>query len=423
MDKITEQKIKDAADIVDVVGDFVQLQKRGVGYVGLCPFHDDHTIGSFQVSPKKQMCKCFSCDKGGDAIWFLQEKAGLTYTEALRWLAQKYSIFIDEDYDREKYKHIAPAKPRSPEDVTPAKELLVMPRDIVKDTMHRTERNIFCTWLRHLPWSDERRARLEKMMWLYCVGAWNDGRTVFWQIDLMGQPHGGKLMAYMPDGHRDKTKAPGWLHNQQGVRERLDLARCEYRPTLFGMHLTRKFPHAIIHIVESEKTALICATHYGDPDTNLWLACGGLKFLRYDLLRPLIEQGRTIYLWPDKDGVGEWQSICNTIADSIAGVKANITLNTEFITRHWTEADGQKADVADIILRIMRTPKKTDTKWNDGTPFVPQDELNDPALHEMRMKMGRCQSKGWGQHLTSNVADVQTVDEILCRHPLLKALI
>ena len=412
MDFQTEQRIKAAADIVDVVGEFVQLRKRGTGYVGLCPFHNDHTVGSFQVSPAKQMCKCFSCDKGGDAIWFLQEKAGLSYAEALRWLADKYNIFVDDQEPPKVKVHATPVVQ------LPTKELLVMPRDIVKDTMHRTEANLFCTWLRHLPWSDERRDRLEKVLWLYCVGGWNDGRVCFWQIDEMGRPHGGKLMVYGLDGHRDKTKNPWWMHNQQGVRERLDLARCEYRPTLFGMHLTRKFPHAIIHIVESEKTALICATHYGDYDRNLWLACGGLKFLKKELLQPLIEQGRTIYLWPDKDGVQEWEKVRNTIVDTTA--KANILLNTDFIAHNWTEADGAKADVADIILRIMRTPSKTVTGWKDGTPFIPQDELNDPELHKMRMRMSRCRSKGWLEPLTCEIDDVHTLDEILDEHPLLR---
>ena len=424
MDTITERKIKEAADIVDVVGDFVELKKRGTGYVGLCPFHDDHTIGSFQVSPSKQMCKCFSCDKGGDAIWFLMEKTGLSYGDALRWLAQKYSIYIDEDYDRERFKAVTPSKPRSLDDVSPAKGLLVMPRDIVKDTMHRTDHNIFCTWLRHLPWTDERRERLEKMMWLYCVGAWNDGRVCFWQIDENGQPHGGKLMTYELDGHRDKTRNPGWMHNQQGVRERLDLEHYEYRPTLFGMHLTRKFPQAVIHLVESEKTALICATHYGDTDRNLWLACGGLKFLKPEMLRPLIEQERTIYLWPDKDGIGEWEKVRNTIADS--SLKANVMMNTDFITRYWREEDGPKADVADIIIRIMRTPsgsKPADTGWKDGNPFMPQDELNDPELHRMRMKMARCHSAGWVEPMTCQVEDVKALDEILDEHPLLKKII
>lgn len=69
IDKITEDKIKSAADIVEVVGDYVDLKKRGVSYVGLCPFHEDHTP-SFSVSPQLGICHCFTCGEGGDSIGF-----------------------------------------------------------------------------------------------------------------------------------------------------------------------------------------------------------------------------------------------------------------------------------------------------------------------------------------------------------------
>ncbi len=85
----------DATNIVEVVGDFVNLRKAGVNYKGLCPFHDD-TTPSFMVSPAKQICKCFACGKGGTAVSFLMEHEQITYTEALRWLARKYNIEIEE---------------------------------------------------------------------------------------------------------------------------------------------------------------------------------------------------------------------------------------------------------------------------------------------------------------------------------------
>ena len=85
----------DATNIVEVVGDFVNLRKAGVNYKGLCPFHDD-TTPSFMVSPAKQICKCFACGKGGTAINFLMEHEQITYVEALRWLAHKYNIEIEE---------------------------------------------------------------------------------------------------------------------------------------------------------------------------------------------------------------------------------------------------------------------------------------------------------------------------------------
>ncbi len=95
IDRATVDRIMDATNIVEVVSDFVNLRKAGVNYKGLCPFHDDKTP-SFMVSPAKQICKCFACGKGGTAINFLMEHEQITYVEALRWLARKYNIEIEE---------------------------------------------------------------------------------------------------------------------------------------------------------------------------------------------------------------------------------------------------------------------------------------------------------------------------------------
>lgn len=95
IDQATIDRILDAAQIYDVVSEFVTLRKRGVNYVGLCPFHDDKTP-SFSVSPAKGLCKCFACGKGGNAVHFIMEHEQLSYPEALRYLAKKYGIEIKE---------------------------------------------------------------------------------------------------------------------------------------------------------------------------------------------------------------------------------------------------------------------------------------------------------------------------------------
>ena len=95
IDRATVDKIMDAVNIVDVVGEFVNLRKAGVNYKGLCPFHDDKTP-SFMVSPARQICKCFACGEGGNAVNFLMKHEQITYPEALRWLAKKYNIEIQE---------------------------------------------------------------------------------------------------------------------------------------------------------------------------------------------------------------------------------------------------------------------------------------------------------------------------------------
>lgn len=95
IDRETVQKIIDSAKIEEVVRDFVSLKRRGANYLGLCPFHNERTP-SFSVSPAKNICKCFSCGKGGSPVNFIMEHEQMTYWEALRYLARKYNIQIQE---------------------------------------------------------------------------------------------------------------------------------------------------------------------------------------------------------------------------------------------------------------------------------------------------------------------------------------
>ena len=106
IDHQTVQRVLDAADIVDVVKEFVTLRKAGVNYKGLCPFHDEKTP-SFVVSPSKQLCKCFSCGKGGNVAGFLMEHEQMTFPEAIKWLGRKYGIEIHEKEQTEEEKAAA----------------------------------------------------------------------------------------------------------------------------------------------------------------------------------------------------------------------------------------------------------------------------------------------------------------------------
>ena len=397
IDQHTIEKIKDAANIVDVISDFIELKKKGTEYVSLCPFHDDHTIGNFSVSPTKNIYKCFACDASGDPIAFLMNYKGsnLSYTDALRYLAKKYDIYIDDDNDKDaRWRNVKPAKPREIKEIH--KKMLVVPRKVVADVVHSTQLNNFIEWFKHLPWSNDptnnQRERVPVTLHDYCVGPWQDGRVAFWQIDNEGRPRSAKLMRYGENGKRNKKENPGWIHNQNGIREQCDLEHHEFRTVPFGMHLLKKYPDAVVNVVESEKTALICANAYGHPERSLWLAVGGIKFLKPEVLQPIIAMGRTIWLWPDKDGVQDWTEKCNHY------LSKQVRITTKFINDNWIEEDGPKADVADIIIRHMTRPetyinRKTDktkpiegTKidWDDGTPFLDAEELADPRIAEWR---------------------------------------
>jgi len=372
IDKITVDKIMDAANVVDVIGDFFDLRKRGVEYVCLCPFHEDKTLGNFSINPNKGIYKCFACGAGGNAVDFLMNyrETRLTYPEALRYLAKKYSISIPEDDDdqQRRWEHVKPAKPRTI--IETKKQLLIMPRDMVTLTMGRQPKderlfplmdqcnsrrlNYFIDWLRSLPWATHQRKMLEDVLWLYCVGRFQH-RVVFWQIDEQGQPHSGKLMAYMPNtGKRVREgidKNPGWLHNQDGIRQLLDLEHYGYQSTLFGLHLLNRYQKADINIVESEKTALLMTIFQCDIEHHLWMACGGLEHLKVESLRPLIESGRRVWVWPDKDGVEKWrEKVSHLLSDTFS-------IYVGFFDRYWIEADGKKADIADIQLRLLCHPE------------------------------------------------------------------
>src|ERR1700743_234376 len=89
------QEVMNRADIVDVVGQFVRLRKRGTNYIANCPFHNEKTP-SFNVSPAKGIYKCFGCGKAGNVVTFIQDHEKLTYPEAIRWLADFYKITLEE---------------------------------------------------------------------------------------------------------------------------------------------------------------------------------------------------------------------------------------------------------------------------------------------------------------------------------------
>ena len=91
----TIQQIQSRIDVIDIVGSFVKLKKRGANYLGLCPFHNEKTP-SFTVSPAKEIYKCFGCGRSGNSISFLMEHEKYSYTEALRWLAARYNVEVEE---------------------------------------------------------------------------------------------------------------------------------------------------------------------------------------------------------------------------------------------------------------------------------------------------------------------------------------
>ena len=134
---------------------------------------------------------------------------------------------------------------------------------------------------------------------------------------------------------------------QDGVRQRLEPDNHEIQKPLFGSHLLRAYPKAVVNIVESEKTAIVMAIAYGGSARQIWLACGSKNNITRERLRPLIDRKRHIVLYPDRDAVAEWEDIAQAIGYN------RMTVNTDPVLRWWRDGDGEKADVADVVLRMI----------------------------------------------------------------------
>lgn len=302
----TIRRIKDATKIEDVVSETgVKLVKRGVNYVGLCPFHDDTSLGNFVVSPTKQIFSCFACGKSGHAINYLMEKEHLTYIEAIKWLGELYSIEVEGEKLQKRPKNTI--KPTERIEVKPLK-LLTLPIEMVR-ARENTQTDTLCNWLRGLPWGPLQREAIEQTLRAYHVGASKEGKTIWWQIDVEGRVRTGKLMRYKTDGHRDRTEKNSfdWIHSRLKRVGWWNDKEYEMQTCLFGEHLLRAYPKATVNIVESEKTAVIMAIAYGNPQYNIWLATGGKSMLSRGKLLPLIEAKRKILLYPDQDGIEQWR--------------------------------------------------------------------------------------------------------------------
>ena len=384
IDDLTIQRIKDAADIVEVVGDFVELKKKGARYLGLCPFHDDRHLGSFVVYPKGNCYKCFKCDAKGGPVDFLMQHEKLTFPDAIRWLGKKYLI----DTDMKDFNYTPPPPRTKPEPL----QMLTLPFDMVTSREDGREENTLVRWLRNgIGWDQCQRQRIDKVLEAYHLGTnRHNGMTIFWQIDEQQRVRTGKMMLYRQDGHRDRITRYNfdWVHSALSRHwddERhemtydppypfpdiFDPSKQEPIQTLFGMHLLNAYGQAgQVNIVESEKTAIIMATAYGNHSGDVWMACGGIEMLNRERLAPIIKQHRRIVLYPDRDGIDRWRAKAENLHYD------RLHINAEPVLKWWREGDGEKADVADVVVRII----------NEHTP--PKVALrDDPAVQKLIKKL------------------------------------
>ena len=372
IDDQTAARIKSAAKIEDVFSDAgIELHRRGASLLGLCPFHNDNHLGSFTVNPRRNIFKCFSCGAKGGVVDFLMAHEKLSYPDAIRWLGKKYSIETDmTDFNY---------TPPPPRPAPPPLQPLRLPMGMVERTV-KTDGDLLVHWIKTgINWDYIQRKRIDEVLKDYHVGHGKNGHTIFWQLDDLGEVRTGKMMKYRTDGHRDKT-APwnfDWIHSALFRDQRLpqwNEDKQEAQLTFFGMHLLNRYPHATVNIVESEKTAVLMAIAYGNHATQVWMACGGLEMLSAERLKPITSQGRQIVLFPDRDGIAKWKAKAAQLPYK------SIMLNEQPVTEWWKPQDGDKADIADVVVRILNE-RKPMTSIDEVKATMPQaapliDKLN-----------------------------------------------
>ena len=394
MSKIPRHIIDDileTAKIEEVIGDFIDLNKKGVRYLGRCPFHDDRHLGSFVVYPKGNCYKCFSCGAKGGVVDFLMNHEKLSYPDAIRWLGKKYNI----ETDMQDFNYTPPPRPK-PEPLP----MLVLPKYIMASTLLNVEQSTLVRWIRtNIRWDTVQRKRIDEVLNHYAVGCSRQGMTVFWQMDEQGRLRTGKMMRYREDGHRDRSQGYNfdWIHaalcrtrktydSEGNIIAEGPLPHPElYNPDkqemmscYFGLHLLDKYRRKDIDqtvcIVESEKTALLMAIAYGNHTNQVWMACGGLENINRDKLAPIIEQRRRIILYPDRDGIDKWRIKAEQLHYD------RVIVDTTPVTKWWLPRDGEKADIADVVIRCINEsqPLTNIKSVEDSMPQAKQliDKLN-----------------------------------------------
>ncbi|MCK9159702.1 MAG: DUF6371 domain-containing protein [Bacteroidaceae bacterium] len=222
-----------------------------------------------------------------------------------------------------------------------------------------SDRSSFCQFLQSIYTQEQVAAAVN----LYKLGLTRNGDTIFWQIDRGNRVRTGKIMKYDPlTGHRlHEEGAVGWIHNCNGIKKNFNLEQC-----LFGLHLTAA-PDASqkLHcVVESEKTAVICAMEFPQ---NVWLATGGVGNLTEDKLLPI--KDRNISLFADADAFGAWNE--KTVLMRNNGF--NIMLSDEIENKATADEKAAKLDLADFILREKGHWQQT-IKEQEPSLFAPSPD-------------------------------------------------
>lgn len=375
-------RIKDIP-ILDVAAELgMKVSRSGSLYKTLCPWHSERHP-SLKLYPSNQSCACFSCRNGGSTIDLWMAVQGVDMKTAIQQLGDKFLKGDPTATERKKVKE------------RPQPQTLHIRRDKMVQTTNREayNKNILLSYLSTI----YNPSRVVRTASEYLIGTLRNGSTIFWYMAYDGTVRSGKIMRYQQNGHRDKRKylpdgnggwkfSPpvDWMHSflsREGLlnewsREDIDpdKFKIDWQPqtTLFGEHLLHDPArrHLPVCIVESEKSAIIGDLH--NPD-YLWLATGGLSFLREERIAAVQMQGREIILIPDRDAINDkevtttakdgttttriiesWGTIANRFAyrDHI-----HLCTDVEDLAKDY-EITDPKCDIADLYIFEATKGKK-----------------------------------------------------------------
>jgi Domain of unknown function (DUF6371)/CHC2 zinc finger/Virulence-associated protein E len=320
--------------LLDVIGKYVYMEKKGRDYFGLCPFHEE-TTPSFSISPKKGVWKCFGCGEAGtDSISFIEKKENLSFPQAVEHIEKEMGWFGNSHI----ITHMTPPKKNTKKkEINPPeqKEYSTFPTQNVDAQLAFNEQNPF-----HLFLKETFPDTYQNIILKHHIGTSgkyyfdnNIPKTVFWYRNEKGEYLNGKIVPYSPDGKRKKDKtnidyAPRW----GGVEEK------GYIKCLFGQHQILNAPiEAYIGLVESEKTVIVASQF---APRIIWLAKGASTGLTDEKIWVL--KDRHVLVFPDCDTAG--RKMAASDLEKLTGFAASVSVLDIFPER------DDKTDICDHFL-------------------------------------------------------------------------
>lgn len=349
-----------------------KLKRRGKIYAALCPFHADKNASlGFYHNEHENHAHCFGCGKNLSVIDLVMETQGIDFNQACEYLCNRYGIArLNGESGQPVGIQQAVKTPVEVKPVNPP--LCFLDPQYVEQSFSRA--SVFVQWLERTFLDSE---RLAQVLADYRIGATRKGEVIFWQIDLLGRVRSGKLMPYLPNGHRTDGRYD-WIHSILKNLDRLPkdwiLTQC-----FFGEHLIDRHPNLHIMVVESEKTAVVMA--YLRPDL-IWIATGGSEALNNEKLIAL--KGREVTFMPDSGKYDEWRNklrempLAKEIKYNIDKQLEPYEPNTDIVDILLGEAKlKEPAETQPSAVSVSIEPPTLDQTWQ-------QMKANNPALEMLQ---------------------------------------